>query len=93
MTVCPRHRMNMIENVREERVLIEGIQVDRTFMERLKQVRRDDFVSLKTAIEDQQRNSFFLLCYMFVLQIWRNRFPYSNRQKWKPLSKSTSGPS
>ena len=59
MTVCPRHRMNTIESFREERVLIEGSSADRTILETLKQVKRDDFVFLKTAIENQQRNSFF----------------------------------
>ena len=35
------------------------------FLETLKQVKRDDFVSRKTAIEDHQSKSFFLLCYIF----------------------------
>ena len=90
MTGFPRHRMK----IREERVFIEGSNVDRTFLETLKQVKRDDFVSLRTAIEDHQSNYFFLLCYIFFSS-WdmENTLPCSDRQKWKPPSKSTRGPS
>ena len=61
MTGFPRHRMK----IREERVFIEEFWRHRTFLETLKQVKRDDFVSLRTAIEDYQSNYFFLLCYIF----------------------------
>ena len=65
MILFLRHRMKIKERFRQEIDFIEGSNVDRTFLEALKQVKRDDFVSLRTAIEDQQSNYFFLLCYIF----------------------------
>ena len=50
-------------------------------------------MALKTAIEDQQSKSFSSSVTFFFLQIWRNRLPYSDHQKWKPSSKSTRGTS
>ena len=81
MTGFPRHRMK----IREERVFIEEFWRHRTFLETLKQVKRDDFVSLRTAIEDHQSNYFFL-CYIFFSWDMENRLPCSDRQKWKPPS-------
>ena len=60
--------------IREERVFIEGSNVDRTFLETLKQVKRDDFVSLRTAIEDHQSNYFSSSVTSFFLEIWKTDF-------------------